>query len=92
MLSDARKFITFNAGLTGVAGYEVLNRGDRILSDGALLLNDGGFIFGTAGRLSLETYLSDNIVLLLQGRIRVLWGTDLDQFRPSSGIGLRINF
>ncbi|WP_312296968.1 conjugal transfer protein TraO [Chryseobacterium sp.] len=92
LLSDSRKFITLNAGLTGVAGYEVLNRGDSILSDGALLLNDGGFIFGTAGRLSLETYLSDNIVLLLQARIRVLWGTDLDQFRPSSGIGLRINF
>ncbi|KXH84914.1 conjugal transfer protein TraO [Chryseobacterium kwangjuense] len=92
LLSDAKKFITLNAGLTGVAGYEVVNRGDSLLSDGALLLNEGGFIFGTGGRLSLETYLSDRVVLLLQGRIRVLWGTDLEQFRPSSGVGLRINF
>ncbi|WP_426477491.1 conjugal transfer protein TraO [Chryseobacterium sp. CBSDS_008] len=92
LLSDPKKFITLNAGLTGVVGYEVVNRGDSLLSDGALLLNEGGFIFGTGGRLSLEAYLSDTVVLLLQGRIRVLWGTDLEQFRPSSGIGLRINF
>lgn len=92
LLSDARKVITLNGGVTAVAGYESVNRGDSILFDGGLLKNKNGFVFGTGGRLSLETYLSDRIVFMLQGRIRVLWGTDLERFRPSTGIGLRFNF
>ncbi|MGE6397062.1 conjugal transfer protein TraO [Chryseobacterium scophthalmum] len=92
LLSDARKFITLNGGFTGVAGYESVNKGDSLLLDGGVLQNKNGFVFGTGGRLSLETYLSDRIVFMLQGRIMVLWGTDLERFRPSTGIGLRFNF
>lgn len=92
LLSDAKKFITLNLGLTGVGGYEMVNKGDSILLDGAKLLNKSGPVYGAGGRLSLETYLSDRIVLLLQGRVKVLWGTDFEQFRPSAGIGLRFNF
>ncbi|UIR57835.1 conjugal transfer protein TraO [Sphingobacterium sp. SRCM116780] len=92
LLSDAKKFITLNVGLTGVGGYEIVNKGDSLLLDGAKLLDENNFIYGTGGRLSLETYLSDRVVLMLQGRIRVLWGTDLEQFRPSTGIGFRFNF
>lgn len=92
LLSDSRKFITLNGGVTGVAGYESVNKGDSLLMDGGVLKNRNGFVFGTGGRLSLETYLSDRIVFMLQGRVRVLWGTDLERFRPSTGIGLRFNF
>ena len=92
LLSDSRKFITVNGGITGVAGYETVNKGDSLLLDGGVLKNKNGFIFGTGGRLSLETYLSDRIVFMLQARIRMLWGTDLDRFRPSTGVGLRFNF
>jgi hypothetical protein len=35
--------------------------------DGGVLKNRNGFVFGTGGRLSLETYLSDRIVFMLQG-------------------------
>ncbi|MFS4474356.1 conjugal transfer protein TraO [Chryseobacterium sp. T20] len=92
LLSDSRKFITLNGGITGVVGYESVNRGDSLLLDGGLLKSNNGFVFGSSGRLSLETYLSDRIVFMLQGRIRVLWGTDLERFRPSTGVGLRFNF
>ncbi|WP_343657900.1 conjugal transfer protein TraO [Chryseobacterium sp.] len=92
LLSDSRKFITLNGGVTGVAGFKSVNKGDSLLMDGGVLKNQSGFVYGTAGRLSLETYLSDRIVFMLQGRVRVLWGTDLERFRPSSGIGLRFNF
>lgn len=92
LFSDNRKFITLNAGLMGVGGFEVVNRGDSTLMDGAVLHSKNQFVFGVAGRLSLETYLSDRIVFMVQGRLRVLWGTDLEKFRPSSGVGLRINF
>lgn len=92
LLGDTRKNITLNAGITGVLGYESINRGEALLYDGAKILTEDNFIYGAGGRLSFETYLSDRFVLILQGRTKVLWGTDLEQFRPSAGLGLRINF
>ena len=92
LLGDVRKTISLNAGLTAVAGYETINRSETALPDGSTILDSDNFVYGAGGRLSLETYLSDRFVLLLQGRAKVLWSTDLKQFRPSAGIGLRFNF
>jgi hypothetical protein len=92
LLGDARKNITLNLGITGVVGYESINRGEAMLYDGAKILSEDNFIYGAGGRLTFETYLSDRFVLVLQGRTKVLWGTDLQQFRPSAGAGLRFNF
>ena len=92
LLGDARKNITLNAAITGVLGYESINRGEALLYDGAKILTEDNFIYGAGGRLSFETYLSDRFVLILQGRTKVFWGTDLEKFRPSAGLGLRINF
>lgn len=92
LLGDARKNITLNFGITGIVGYETINRGEAMLYDGAKILSEDNFIYGAGGRLTFETYLSDRFVLVLQGRTKVLWGTDLQQFRPSAGLGLRFNF
>ena len=92
LLGDTRKNITLNAAITGVVGYESINRGQNLLFDGAKIVNEDQFIYGAGGRLSFETYLSDQFVLVLQGRTKVFWGTDLKQFRPSAGLGLRFNF
>ncbi|MCP2025790.1 hypothetical protein L1276_000930 [Flavobacterium sp. HSC-32F16] len=92
LLGDARRNITLNTALTGLIGYESINRGEQMLYDGAKLISEDNFIYGAGGRLSMETYLSDHIVLLLQGRLKALWGTDLKQFRPAAGLGLRYNF
>ena len=92
LLGDTRKNITLNAGITGVVGYESINRGETMLDDGAKIVGEDNFIYGAGGRLTFETYLSDRFVLVLQGRTKVLWGTDMKQFRPSAGVGLRFNF
>lgn len=92
LLGDARRNIALNAALTGVLGYESINRGEPLLYDGAKIISEDSFLYGAGGRLYGETYLSDHFVLLLQTRIKVLWGTDLRQFRPSAGVGLRYNF
>jgi hypothetical protein len=92
LLGDVRKTFTLNAGITAVGGYETINRSEAILFDGSKILDKDNFIYGTGGRLSFETYLSDRIVLLLQVRTKVLWATDLKQFRPSAGMGIRFNF
>lgn len=92
LFGDVRKTFTVKAGITAVGGYETINRSEAILFDGSKILDKDNFIYGTGGRLSFETYLSDRFVLLLQGRTKVFWGTDLKQFRPSAGVGIRFNF
>lgn len=91
LLGDAGRNITLNTGLTAVAGYESINRGEALLQDGAVIIPEDSFIYGAGTRLSLETYLSDHLLLFLQGRIKALWGTDLKQFRSSAGLGIRYN-
>lgn len=91
LLGDKRKTLQLNAALTGLAGYESINKGKALLHDGAIIQNSGGFVYGGAGRLSLETFLNDHVILLLQARAKMLWGTSLQQFRPSVGLGLRFN-
>jgi len=91
LLGDARRNVLLNAVITGVIGYESINRGEALLEDGAKIISSEGFLYGAGGRLSFEAYLSDQFVLLLQGRIKALWGTDLDQLRPSAALGFRYN-
>lgn len=92
LFGDAKMNFTVNLGLTGIVSYERLNRGETILYDGAKMISEDNFTYGAGGRLTLETYLSDQIVLSIQGRTKVYWNTDLEQFRPSLGLGLRFNF
>jgi len=92
LLGDKRKTLQLNAALTGIAGYESINRGNALLHDGAVIQNSSGFVYGAGGRLSLETFLTDHFVLMLQTKARMLWSTSLQQFRPSVGLGLRFNF
>ncbi len=92
LFSDARKWMNLNLALTAVAGYERINKGDSVLFDGSQINTKGGLVYGAGGRLSLETYLSDRLVLLTQGNAKLLWNTSRDQVRPSAGIGLRFNF
>lgn len=87
LLGNVWKSINLNATLSGVIGYETFNRGKEMLDDGAEMLNKESFVYGAGGRLSLETYLSDRIVFLIQGRTKVLWNTSREQFHPSAEIG-----
>lgn len=93
LLSDARKNIAFNGTLTGVAGYEHMDIDQiPVATKVAFITHERNFVYGFGGRLSLETYLSDHFVVLVQARGRMLWGTASDQFRPSLGIGIRYSF
>lgn len=92
LLGNLRKTITLNAGLTAIVGYETVNRGDTILYDGAVLHAKQGTVYGAGARLSTETYLSDNFVIMLLGRIKALGGAANSRFRHSLGLGVRFNF
>ncbi|MBT2621896.1 conjugal transfer protein TraO [Chryseobacterium sp. ISL-6] len=92
LIGDWAKNISLNLGVDGVVGYESFNRGEDTLSNGAVIQNKDSFIYGGSLRLSLETYLADHFVFLLQGKTKAVWGTSVERFRPSTGIGLRYIF
>lgn len=92
ILGDYKRNINFYASVAAAAGYEMINNGDSELPDGGLIVDQDNFIYGAGGKLSLETYLTDQLVFLIQGKVKVLWNTDLEQFIPSLGFGFRFNF
>jgi hypothetical protein len=88
-LSSPGKAICFSIGASALAGYETVNRGKKLLNDGATLQNDNGFVYGGAITLEMESYLTDRIILLLTGRERILQGTTTGHFHTQFGIGLK---
>jgi len=79
-LSDRRKTFFLSAGLPALAGYETSNRGNKLLYDGSTLLNKDTFIYGGAGTLELETYLTDKVVFLINAGERALFGSSIGKF------------
>lgn len=79
-LSDRRKTFSRSLGLSALAGYETSNLGDKLLPDGATLLDKDCFIYGGVLTLELETYLTDRVVLLVNVRGRMLFGSDIGKF------------
>lgn len=82
--------IVLSAGLSALAGYEVVNWGEDRLQDGALLRNREGFIYGIVPALEAEVFLTDRVVVLLNLRQRVLFGSDIGNFNTLVGFGIKI--
>lgn len=86
VLSDPSKTLFFSIGGSALAGYETVNRGDRILYDGARLFAGDAFVYGGAVTLELGAYVTDRIVLLASVRGRALWGGSHHGFSREVGI------
>lgn len=87
--SGPKKTVFLNMGFSGMMGYETVNGGKRLLSDGAALKRYESFIYGGAVTLEAETYLSDKVVLLLRLRERILWGSAAKHFHTLYGLGIK---
>lgn len=92
LTGDYKRNVNLYTSVSATVGYESINNGNSELPDGGLIVDQDNFIYGADGRLSLETYFTDHLVFLIQGKVKVLWNTDLEQFRPSLGFGFRFNF
>jgi len=91
-LSDPSKTFLLSVGVSGLSGYETCNWGNKTLYDGATLLNKDAFIYGGALTLELETFITDRIILLVNARERVLWGSSVGKFSTQLGTGIKIIF
>ncbi|AZA84552.1 conjugal transfer protein TraO [Chryseobacterium indologenes] len=85
------KIVNLNSAVEASGGYQLVNHNKLLLADGSQINNESSFVYGAGGRLTLETYLTNFIILSLQARAKYVWGTNFNQFRPSAGIGLRFN-
>lgn len=90
VLSDARKIVFLYAGVSALAGYETVNWGEPMMPDGSRLTDGDNFIYGGALTLELSAYLTDKIVLLVNGRQRMLFGGDCGKFHSQVGVGIRL--
>lgn len=74
---------------SALAGYETVNWGEQMIPDGSRLTDGDNFIYGGALTLELSAYLTDRIVLLVNGRQRMLFGGDCGKFHSQVGVGVR---
>lgn len=89
IFSDRNRIVTFSVGLSALTGYEMINWGDKTLTDGARIEDRNRWIYGGAGAFEIETYVTDRVVLLLNIRERIMWGGDTDRFHNQIGFGVK---
>ena len=89
VLSDASKSFFVYVGGSALAGYETVNRNEKLLDDGSRLTGRDGFVYGCAATLNVEWYLSDKVVLTGNVRERFLWGNTSGLNHTQYGIGLK---
>lgn len=77
------------AGVSGMGGYEQVNKGENLLFDGSTIENKDCFVGGGAVTLELETFLSDKFILTLTARERALFGSTTGKFHFQLSAGVR---
>ena len=89
LFSDFSKTFFFSAGLSGMVGYELVNRDKPLLYDGSTILSQSKFLFGGAFSLEIETHITDGIILLTGFRQRVLPGSSVNKFHNQLSLGVK---
>ena len=90
LISDYSQTFHLYGGLSALGGYETVNWGKQVLSDGATLQAKDAFIYGGALNLSADFYLSDRFVLGAHVKERFVFGNDTGHFLTQFGIHVKI--
>lgn len=88
--SNYPKNLLLYTGISAIAGYEVFNKDNSLLGDGATLKNMSGFVYGVKGTLALEIYASNSWVLFAFSEVNYLPKSELSKWHSQFGIGTRI--
>lgn len=89
LLSDKGKNVFFYLGASAVAGYEDINKGEKLLPDGAKLLDGSRWVYGAGLHTSVELFLTDRIIVGGKAQLRYLFNSDVHRLRPTLSLGLR---
>lgn len=83
------KRYALHVGGGGVLGYEVINRGNTVLDNGAVIDAKSQFLYGAFVGLEGEFTISDALSLLVKANEYYHVNSDVGHFYPYAGIGLR---
>lgn len=89
ILSDYSMTFHLYGGISALAGYETVNWGKKTLSDGSTLHDGDNFIYGGALNLQAEFYLSDKIAMTASVKGRFTFGSDVQLYHTSYGVGVK---
>ena len=89
LVSDYSQTFHLYGGLSALGGYETVNWGKHVLSDGSTIHNGDAFIYGGALMLEADFYLSDNIALTANVKERFVWGNSTGHFHTQYGVGIK---
>ena len=89
LLSDYSQTFHLYGGVSALGGYETVNWGKSVLSDGSTLHDGDNFIYGGALTLSADFYLSDKIALTANVKGRFTFGSDVQIYHTTYGIGAK---
>lgn len=90
LYSNYSQFFHLYGGISALAGYETVNWGKTLLSDGATLHNSDAFIYGGAVKIQADFYLSDRIALTANLKERFIFGNSTGHCQFSYGLGIRL--
>ena len=89
LVSDYSQTFHLYGGISALAGYETVNWGKKTLSDGSTLHDGDNFIYGGALNLQAEFYLSDKIALTANVKGRFTFGSDVQIYHTTYGVGVK---
>lgn len=92
LISDYSQTFHLYAGVSALAGFETVNWGEKLLSDGATLNSGDAFLYGGAVNVQADFYLSDNFALGVNLKERFVFGNDTGHFRFSYGLVAKYTF
>jgi len=87
--SNGRKPITLNIGGGAIVGYEIINNGSNELPSGAIIDAKSQLIYGAFAGLEVEYGINENFSLTLKAVEQYQANSDIGQFYPFVGAGLR---
>lgn len=90
LYSNYSQFFHLYGGISALGGYETVNWGKTLLSDGATLHDSDAFIYGGAINVQADFYLSDRIALTANLKERFIFGNSTGHCRFSYGLGVRL--
>ena len=89
LLNDYSQTFHLYGGVSALGGYETVNWGKSVLSDGSTLHNGDAFIYGGALTVQADFYLSDRIALTANVKERFVFGNSTGHFRCQWGVGVK---
>ena len=92
LITNRSKSLLFYGGISAIGGYKIYNNGVNVLDDNSVITEHSKFVFGGALAGSLETFISDQWIIAVSGKLRALSNTEDVTLTSLLQLGIRYNF